>query len=81
MIDIVLVYPPAVTAGRYKQVATGHEVAPQPLLYLGAILRKNGFNCKLIDANVMGLTVDETVKAILEYNPKCVGISSPTMLI
>ena len=81
MSNIVLVYPPVNITGRYKKVATGHEVPPQPLIYLGSYLRKNGFDSALIDANALGLGVDETIGQILSHNPKYVGFTSPTMLI
>lgn len=81
MYDIVLIYPPVAMGGRYKKVATGHEVAPQPLIYLGAYLRQNNYKCKLIDANALGMDVDDTVKQALSLSPKYVGITSPTMLI
>lgn len=81
MTDIVLVYPPVSISGRYKKVATGHEVPPQPLIYLGAFLRENNFECRLIDANALGLSLDETVNEILASSPRYVGITSPTMLI
>lgn len=55
MYDMVLIYAPVITTGRYKKVATGHEVPPQPLIYLGAVLRQNNYQCKLIDANALGL--------------------------
>lgn len=79
--DIVLIYPPVSISGRYKEVATGHEVPPQPLIYLGAYLRQNNFKCSLIDANALGLSIDETVNRILALAPRYVGITSPTMLI
>lgn len=79
--DIALVYPPVSIAGRYKKIATGHEVPPQPLICLGAFLRQNNFKCKLIDANALGLTMDETVEQILSLSPKYIGLTSPTMLI
>lgn len=81
MTDIVLVYPPVAISGRYKKVATGHEVPPQPLIYLGSYLRENNFECRLIDANALGLSLDETVNEILASSPRYVGITSPTMLI
>jgi radical SAM superfamily enzyme YgiQ (UPF0313 family) len=81
MNDITLVYPPVSMEGRYREVATGHEVPPQPLIYLGAYLRQNNFKCSLIDANALGLSMDETVNRILALAPRYVGITSPTMLI
>lgn len=81
MSDIVLVYPPVALKGRYKKIASGHEVPPQPLIYLGAVLRENNFRCSMLDANALGLTIDETVERILEFVPKYVGFSAPTMLI
>lgn len=79
--DIVIVYPPVVLSGRYGDVATGHEIPPQPLIYLGAVLRENGYKCSLLDANALHLSMDETINRILERSPKYVGISAPTMLI
>lgn len=81
MYDIVLAYPPVSVRGRYGKVATGHEVPPQPLIYLGAYLRQNNFKCKLLDANALALTIDETVQQILSFASKYVGLTSPTMLI
>ncbi|MBU1084264.1 MAG: radical SAM protein [Candidatus Omnitrophota bacterium] len=79
--DIVIVYPPVVMKGNYESVATGHEVPPQPLIYLGAVLRENNYRCSLLDANALHLGVEETIARILAFSPKYVGISAPTMLI
>lgn len=81
MAETVLVYPPVAINGRYKKVATGHEVPPQPLIYLGAYLRLHNMECTLIDANALSLTIDETVQQVLSQKPKYVGFTSPTMLI
>lgn len=81
MEKVVILYPPTVIKGRYNQVSTGHEVAPQPLLYLGAVLRANGYQCELLDANALGLSLEETADRIVALKPTVVGISSPTMLI
>ena len=54
MSDIILVYPPVTLRGRYSEVAIGHEVPPQPLIYLAAVLRKNGYSVEIIDANAIG---------------------------
>ena len=81
MSNIVLVYPPVSMRGKYRKVATGHEVPPQPLICLGAVLRENNFNVKLIDANATGLSIEETVDQILTLSPEYVGITAPTMLI
>ncbi|MBI4678113.1 MAG: cobalamin B12-binding domain-containing protein [Elusimicrobia bacterium] len=79
--DIVIVYPPVVRTGRYSQVATGHEIPPQPLINLGAVLRQRGFKVRLLDANALGLTPEETTRRILGWSPRFVGITAPTMLI
>lgn len=78
---IVLIYPPVSLTGRYKKISSGHEVAPQPLICLASVLRQNGFGCHIIDANALGLSVDDVVSRVLDLNVKYVGISSPTMLI
>lgn len=81
MCDIALVYPPVFLKGRYAKVATGHEAPPQPLICLGAYLRQNNFTCGLIDANGLGLSMEETINQILSLSPRFLGITAPTMLI
>lgn len=81
MTDIALLYPPVAIKGRYIKVATGHEVPPQPLIYLAAVLRKHNFKCSIIDANALGLDEEATVDKILSVDPRIVGITAPTMLI
>lgn len=81
MTELVLVYPPVSINGRYGKVATGHEVPPQPLIFLGAYLRAHNEDCRLIDANALSLNIEETVNQILSHAPKYVGFTSPTMLI
>lgn len=81
MSNVVLVYPPVEVEGRYKSVATGHEVPPQPLICLGAVLRQNNITCSLIDANALGLNLEQLITKILDLFPEFVGITAPTMLI
>lgn len=81
MSDIILVYPPVTLSGRYNEVATGHEVPPQPLIYLGAVLREKGYSVEIIDANAIGWSSKQVVDYVLDKCPICVGVTSPTMLI
>ena len=81
MNDMVLLYPPVSIKGRYVKVSTGHEVPPQPLIYLAAVLREHNFKCSIIDANALGLDEEATVDKIIAAEPRIVGITAPTMLI
>lgn len=81
MIDILLIYPPVIFKGRYKQVALGNEVPPHSLIFLGAVLRENNFRCEIMDANILKLDPETVVDKILDLSPKFVGFTAPTMLI
>lgn len=81
MPDIILAYPPVTLTGRYGEIATGHEVPPQPLLYLASVLREKGFSVEIIDANAYRWSSKKVVDYIIEKAPLCAGITAPTMLI
>lgn len=70
--DIVLIVPnPSTTKGIND---TTHEQL-LGILYIGTVLKKNGFKCKIIDAKVLGLSNKNIIKRLKYYNPKLVGIT------
>jgi len=51
------------------------------LAYLSAVLKEKGADIFVIDANIEHLTVEETVKRILDLNPNIVGFTISTPLL
>lgn len=48
---------------------------PMGVLYIAAVLEKEGFNVRIVDANAEGLTIDDVVNVVKEYEPQIIGIS------
>jgi anaerobic magnesium-protoporphyrin IX monomethyl ester cyclase len=75
--DIVFVSPPISTLERYgKLAAVGSITPPLGLCYIASVLETEGFDVSIVDAEVFKLSIEETVKKILSYKPKIVGITS-----
>jgi radical SAM superfamily enzyme YgiQ (UPF0313 family) len=55
-----------------------YGLQPLGVLYIAAVLRRDGFDVEVIDADVDGLTVDEMVARILASKPDLVGFSLMT---
>src|SRR5262249_14108532 len=55
-----------------------YGLQPLGVLYIAAVLRRDGFDVDVIDADVDGLTVDEMVARILASKPDLVGLSLMT---
>jgi radical SAM superfamily enzyme YgiQ (UPF0313 family) len=53
---------------------------PLGLLYLAAVLEKNGFSASVLDANVLKLSNYEVLKRIKKIKPEIVGISANVVL-
>jgi radical SAM superfamily enzyme YgiQ (UPF0313 family) len=51
------------------------------LLSLAAVARGKGFDCSIVEASSLGLSLDETVKEILSLSPHYVGLTSTTLSI
>ena len=58
-VDVLLVNPPSSIIGRYKAEHLG-------MGYLAAVLQKENFRVKIIDAPLEDLSIRETVKKILK---------------
>ena len=70
---ITLCYP-ALLPGRKPT----YGLQPLGVLYIAAVLRRDGFDVDVIDADVDGLTIEEMVGRILARKPDLVGLSLMT---
>ena len=75
--DIVLVSPPISTLERYGKFAdVGSVTPPLGLCYIASVLEGAGYSIHIIDAEVLKLSMDETINKIESYAPMVVGITS-----
>lgn len=70
---ITLCYPALVPGHKAK-----YGLQPLGVLYISALLRREGFDVEVIDADIDGLSVEETVQRILATEPDMVGFSLMT---
>jgi len=72
MTDVLLIHPPI-----YKTTRFGDQDPKEPLgiLYLAAVLRKNGYSVDIIDADMFGLSANQTIKIIKRKKFKILGFS------
>ena len=70
---ICLCYP-ALTPGQKSK----YGLQPLGVLYIGALLRREGFEVEVLDADIDGLTEPEMADRILESEPDIVGFSLMT---
>ena len=75
---ITLVYPSDGLVYKYNRART--KRMPVGLGYIAAATIAAGHKVKIIDASLYDLTIDETVKQILDNNPDIVGIGCTTPL-
>jgi len=75
--DIILVNPPISTLKRYgKLAAVGSVTPPLGLCYIASVLEMEGYTVDIVDAEVLKLSMDETINTILALNSKIIGITS-----
>ncbi|MBI2822523.1 MAG: cobalamin B12-binding domain-containing protein, partial [Acidobacteria bacterium] len=70
---VSLVYPPFIPGNKPK-----YGLQPLGVLYIGALLRREGFDVSAHDADINGLTIAETVQRVFSTDPDLVGISLMT---
>src|SRR5262245_57142670 len=70
---ITLCYPALVPGVKPK-----YGMQPLGVLYIGALLKREGFDVSVIDGEIEGLSVQQTVARILNSNPDLVGFSLMT---
>lgn len=72
MKPIILVTPFPKNASGINEATVSQ---PLGIAYIAALLEKEGFECHIIDANILRLENDKVVKKIIDINPGIVGIS------
>ena len=77
---ILLIQPPygLVKGSIYKPAYNG---PPLGLAYIAAVLEKEGFNVKIMDAFTLASSKQEIIQTLKEYNPHIVGITTLTNTI
>ncbi|MCP2519633.1 B12-binding domain-containing radical SAM protein [Candidatus Aminicenantes bacterium AC-708-M15] len=71
----LFVPPGGYLAERWAKEGT---LPPLGLLYIGAILEKNGINVKIVPSDVLNLGWNDIKKEILDYKPDIIGVTSTT---
>jgi len=70
---VLLCYPPLVPGHRPR-----YSLQPLGVLYIAALLEREGFEVAVLDADIEGLTVEATARRILDGAPDLVGLSLMT---
>lgn len=72
MTDVVLVQP---NYGYQRESGAWGVNPPLGLCYIAAVLEKNNISVKIVDANALNMSPQETQEEILRENPRIVGFS------
>jgi len=78
---IILINPPYLTVpGKYEEKVKYYQM-PLGISYLASYLRsyEKDIEIKLLDANALGLKIDEIVDEVEKFNPDIVGITATTL--
>lgn len=78
MLDILLIYPPIYYDQEGKPRCLDVEHPPLGILYLAAVLLKQGFKADVVDVGAENLSLSALMIKIKEKKPKIIGISSMT---
>ena len=79
---ILFIQPTLTMGSRYGDLEQAGGIEPPfGICYLAAILRQNHFEISIIDAQALGIGIDETVEQVLDFNPDIVGITATTPAI
>ncbi|MEM1995068.1 MAG: radical SAM protein [Nitrososphaerales archaeon] len=75
----MLVNPPFTLSECFRGFArVGSIQQPLGLAYVAAVLEEAGYNVKIIDSPVLGLSLQETVETVIRMRPDVVGITATT---
>ncbi|MBI4287973.1 MAG: radical SAM protein [Chloroflexi bacterium] len=77
---VLLINPNYVTQV-YGEETLDYLVAPLGLAYVAAVLKRDGVDVSLLEANALGLGMDDIEKEIKRQKPDLVGITGTTPLI
>lgn len=79
---IAFINPPLTNNRRYGQLSrAGGNEPPLGLCYLAGVMRREGFDVRIIDSQACGFGLKETADLIKTIKPKYVGITATTMAI
>jgi anaerobic magnesium-protoporphyrin IX monomethyl ester cyclase len=79
---IVLVAPPMRMEQVYGDFSEWGSISPPTgLCYIAALLRENGVQVEILDAEALGLGLSETVRRIVAAQPDMVGITCKTLWV
>jgi len=70
--DALLVLPPMYQTGRIPDY---NPKEPMGLMYISATLRRDGYSVEILDADILALTLEETVAEIMKRPAKVIGFS------
>lgn len=71
-LDALLVLPPMYQSGRIPDY---NPKEPMGLMYIGAALRQKGYLTEILDADILSLTIEQTVAEIIKRPSKIIGFS------
>ncbi|MCD4705517.1 B12-binding domain-containing radical SAM protein, partial [bacterium] len=71
-IDALLVLPPMYQFGR---ISDHNPKEPMGLMYIDAMLKKEGYVTEILDADILALTLEQTVCEIVKRKAKIIGFS------
>ncbi len=82
MTKVVFITPPVTLKERYGKLSGAANTLPSlGILYLAAVLRREGCAVSVIEASSLGLSLRELLDEIIAVNPEFVGISATTLSI
>ncbi|MDD3607974.1 MAG: hypothetical protein PHQ20_04250 [Candidatus Moranbacteria bacterium] len=74
-LDVLLVLPPMYQSGR---VSDYNPKEPMGLMYLSSTLKEHSYSVEILDADILALTIEETVDEIVKKPAMIIGFSKPT---
>lgn len=77
----VLLINPNYVTHVYGEETLDYLVAPLGLAYIAAVLKQNGVDVNILEANALGLSMDNVEGEIKKRKPELVGITGTTPLI
>jgi len=70
MAEIVLLTPPVTLKERYGKLSRAANTLPSlGILYLAAVLRKEGYSVSVIETSSLGLSIKELLEEIIKKKP------------
>jgi radical SAM superfamily enzyme YgiQ (UPF0313 family) len=75
-IDVLLVIPNPYNTKGINETTNEQNLG---VLYIGTVLKVNGFRVKILDAKVLGLKNKEILNKVKECRPRLIGITMPSI--